>query len=201
MTTTPDSTSQPSSLALETTTHRCIGRSSGPVGLQGHLKATFRQEDAAEFLPAIQSLWLVANDKTTPLRISKWQHQHDDVWRLTLKGFTSRTQLEHASIGKGELWAQLTDIPPLEAGEFWLDDLVDCSVMSPDNTTALGAVVRWNEANGQTFLEIKLAQTGTHTLVPFTEGFFPAVDVARQTVTASAAIADFLMGEDTTEGK
>ncbi len=194
---------------LDPTLHRCIGRSAGPVGLHGHLKATFHQSDAADWLPAIRTLWLVSGkgdaQTTTPLTVDKWQHQHDTLWRLRLQGFASRTALEKANIGKGELWATLADLPPLTEGEFYLDDLVGLNVLPEgDTNTPLGRITAWSESAGQTFVEItpagKAPTTNNTVMVPFNTTFFPTVDWAARTVTLHAPLVAFLTEADQPPG-
>ncbi len=189
---------------LDPAQYRCIGRSGGPVGLHGHLKASFHQADAAAWLPAIKQLWLVSgkapNQTTTPLTIDKWQHQIDTQWRIRIAGLSSRTALEKANIGKGELWASTNDLPSLADDEFYLDDLIGLQVFldstdaSNTDNNPLGSIVAWSESAGQTFVEIaptgKAPTTANTVMVPFNQTFFPALDLEARTVTLHGPLLD-----------
>jgi len=177
---------------------RRVARYAGPVGLKGALKIA-APEEAAPWLMKTHTLLLTEPKNTShywQLSVNHWQHTHGGEYKLTLTAITDRTALEKLQLPKGALWVATDAMPPLAKGEFWLDDLVGLSVVD-EAGTPLGTVQVWLEGNGDPFLDIQLTgKMVTHT-VPFTDVFFPTVDWATRTLTASPTIVAFLQDDAT----
>jgi 16S rRNA processing protein RimM len=80
---------------------------------------------------------------------------------------------------------------PLEAGEFYLDDLIGCKLSDPAGQT-IGIVTGWIENGPQVLLEVAIEGEPPEKdpmLVPFVKAFFTGVDVE-----AKVAVADLPPG-------
>ncbi|MFQ3680345.1 MAG: ribosome maturation factor RimM [Pseudanabaenaceae cyanobacterium] len=91
---------------------------------------------------------------------------------------TSREGAE-AAVGQ-EILIPASRRPVLAAGEFYVPDLVGCTVIDRPTGATLGTVVAV-VGNGQTQLEVQGA-TGYTGWIPFVEALVPLVDVAQRRV-------------------
>ena len=104
---------------------------------------------------------------------------------MRLRGITDRTSAE--ALNGVELYVDRSGLPPPEAGEFYLADLLGLEAVTADGA-ALGRVRAVDNHGGGDILAIDAAD-GREILVPFTKVFVPAVDLgAGRVVVAEAAL-------------
>lgn len=82
----------------------------------------------------------------------------EDVWwherRLVLK-FAGVDSINDADALRGwQVCVPSTERAPLEPGEYYLDDLVGCTVVDQATSNTLGTVTAWSEAGGGSMLEV-----------------------------------------------
>ena len=68
-------------------------------------------------------------------------------------------------------------LPPADDGEFYHADLIGLSAVTADGT-AVGTVVAIHDFGAGNILELRPPAGGTTIMLPFTEAFVPAVDIA-----------------------
>jgi ribosomal 30S subunit maturation factor RimM len=181
-------------------TYRRVARYSGPVGLKGEVKLV-ADASYTQWLTQQKSLLLTApkvTDKHWQLAFTKITHLTDTTYRGRLAGVNNRNELEALKLPKGALWAVLDAIPKLESREFWLDDVVGCTVLNAETEHPIATVTAWLEGNGDIFLELKPINTDNDSsntdmaTIPFNEHFFPTVETATQTIHAHPSVAELI---------
>ena len=81
-----------------------------------------------------------------------------------------------------ELYVERTALPPPDAEEFYIADLVGMAAVD-DEGRALGTVVDVPNYGGGDLLEIRPVNSGETLLYRFTKAVVPAIDVVRRTLT------------------
>jgi 16S rRNA processing protein RimM len=104
-----------------------------------------------------------------------WLHNGEIVVRF--KGVDTRNAAEEL---RGlELRIPESERPTLAEGEFYLSDLVGCTMFRTDGSE-VGEVVAWHDYGAAPLLEVK--QGKGELLVPFTPVFYREVDVANRRI-------------------
>lgn len=183
-----------------TDTYRRVARYSGPVGLKGEVKIV-ADGSYALWLIRQKSLILTApkiTDKHWQLAFTNITHLTDTTYRGRLAGINNRNDLEALKLPKGALWAAIEAIPQLEQREFWLDDVVGCTVLNAETDQPIATVNAWLEGNGDIFLELTPMSTGDSSdepelaTIPFNDHFFPTVNTANNTIHAHPSVAELI---------
>lgn len=181
-------------------TYRRVARYSGAVGLKGEVKL-IADGSYAPWLTKQHSLKLTApkiTDRHWQLEFTKITHLTDTTYRGRLAGVNNRNELDALNLPKGALWAAMEAIPQLDAQEFWLDDVVGCTVINNETQQPIATVNAWLEGNGDIFLELKPINTGNGSdntdmaTIPFNEHFFPTVETATHTIHAHPSVAELI---------
>jgi 16S rRNA processing protein RimM len=68
-------------------------------------------------------------------------------------------------------------LPPADDGEFYHADLIGLSAVTADGA-AVGTVVAIHDFGAGDILELRPVAGGTTIMLPFTEAFVPAIDIA-----------------------
>jgi 16S rRNA processing protein RimM len=117
--------------------------------------------------------------QATPARVQEvWMHKDRLIFKF--EGVDS--------ISQAELWkGAAVCVPPekrpeLPAGEYYLSDLVDCTVVNRISGDAVGSVVGWQETGGPVLLEIESKGREEPLLVPFVPAICVLVDVAAKRI-------------------
>lgn len=149
-----------------------IGKIVGFHGLKGDVKV--RPSSAnPDWLKTLKRVTLQLPTGETLLTISKAQLQDRMVW-LRFANHPDRTSVEKYM--GAELLAEEADLPPLEDGEFWVDEAVGMTVLDDVTGERIGVIKNWVTSGAQEFLEIKTDATGEIFMVPMTPHFCAAVD-------------------------
>ena len=80
-----------------------------------------------------------------------------------------------------ELYVARASLPPPAADEFYHADLIGLAAVTPDGET-IGTVVAIQNYGAGDLLEVRLDGRAATELVPFTDSFVPAVDLAARRV-------------------
>ncbi len=148
----------------------CIGKVADAHGLHGELKVKPLTGTPTEV--EVGSDVLVDGGRGLhrhAVQRVRWAGTH---WVLALEGLTSRDAAQR--LKAAELLVHQADLRPLEEGEYFLDDLIGCTVR--DGTgKALGEVTGVMETGANDVLEVRTAQG--ETLVPMTAEVVRRVDV------------------------
>jgi 16S rRNA processing protein RimM len=147
-----------------------LGRIAGAHGIRGEvLIRTFteRPEDIAAYGALDDGAgrtFRVQGARATPKGV---------VARLA--GIADRTAAE--ALKGTELWVDRDRLPALDEGAFYHADLIGLAAVDPEGRP-LGEIVAVHNFGAGDLLEVRLADTGKTELLPFTEAFVPAVDLA-----------------------
>jgi len=160
-----------------------IGQVVGYHGVKGAVKV--KTENAnPDWLETLETAYIPSKTGWDSLTIVGAFQKSPHLAVLTFQEITSRTDAERRLAQKA-LFANEADLPTLEQDEFRLDDLVGLQVLDAETQAVVGIVKGWVTDGGhQHFLEIAVDEVSPVLTVPFNGHFFPAVDVAQQTITA-----------------
>lgn len=148
-----------------------LGRIVGAHGLKGEV--------------VVQSFTAVPEDIAAygPLRTSEDGGSVELVAvRTTEKGLIARVEgcrdRTAAEALKGtELWIERARLPPADDGEFYHADLIGLAAVSPDGKP-IGSIVAVQNYGAGDLLEVRMEGSRRTELVPFTDAYVPAVDLA-----------------------
>jgi 16S rRNA processing protein RimM len=153
----------------------CIGKVLDAHGLDGELKVK-PFTDSPSYYEAHAEVILDAGKGLRPHAVRGIRNA-GALWIVALEGLEDR---EAALALKGaELLLDESELRPLEEGEYFLDDLIGCTV-EDEQGTALGRVRGVIETGANDVLEVT-TQTG-ETLVPLTAEVLREVDVAARRI-------------------
>lgn len=153
-----------------------IGRIGAPHGVRGDvLVRSFAEAPAA--IASYGPLQTEDGKRTFELKIV----------RVTAKGIVARIKGIDDRNGvealKGlALYVERARLPAAAAGEFYRADLVGLRALDPEGR-ALGSVVAVDNYGAGDILEVRLDGQPETELIPFSDAFVPAVDVAGGTIT------------------
>jgi 16S rRNA processing protein RimM len=161
-----------------------LARVTGAHGLDGELRVSLQGADP-DCLAGIRTLWLAGAESDAGARahalVGVAPGRRGEC-RLRLAGIDDRDAAEAA---RGLwLWARAADLPAPEPGEFYLHELVGCTVA--DEAGALRGVVRGIWATGGTDVLVIEAPDGTELLVPAAASLLLDVDVAARRIVVAA---------------
>jgi 16S rRNA processing protein RimM len=108
---------------------------------------------------------------------SVWFHDGRPV--IKFRGIDSISAAEPLS--GAEIRLPVAERMPLEAGEFYREDLIGCQVVERATGETLGEVAGWLEAGGSDLLEIKTPAAG-ELLIPFVRAICVDIDVAARRI-------------------
>ncbi|HAJ45322.1 MAG TPA: 16S rRNA processing protein RimM [Alphaproteobacteria bacterium] len=168
--------------------HILIGRIAAAHGLRGEVKLLCF---AADPLAIARYGALMAGDGRSLVLAAA--RQAGDHLIASFKGVADRTTAE--ALRGVELYVARAQLPPPEEDEYYLADLIGCSVCGPDGTLA-GEVVGVPSFGAGDILDIRIGVTPATGLVPFTRDFVPLVDVAARKIVLSVAGIRALDGAD-----
>lgn len=178
--TQPDLRTNPDTLAAEWLE---VGYIIGAHGLNGEVKI-YPDSDFPERFVKPGLRWLRSPDQPFPLReiqLTKGRCSgRKSIYVVRFAGVDFRDQAEAL---KG--WTVLVrscDRPTLEAGEYYLSDLINLTVIDHHTRTVIGKVVKIANA-GNDLLEIQLlSETHPTVLIPFVAALVPVVDIENQRI-------------------
>jgi 16S rRNA processing protein RimM len=166
-----------------------IGKIVGCHGVRGDVKVRPTSEEA-EWVSVITQL-LLKNPKTGEeklLMVEKARHQGPFVL-IHFKGLDNRNFVEPL-VGT-TLYANISELPKPQEGEFWADDLIGLTVIDAQTSRIRGVVKDLLSSGGSEFLEIQLENSEQTVVIPFIEKFFPEVNLETRTISIDL-LSDFL---------
>lgn len=92
-----------------------------------------------------------------------------------VKGVSDRNGAE--ALKGTALYVERTRLPEAEDGSYYYTDLIGLTAEAPDGQR-LGSIVAVHNFGAGDILELAMTATGKTELVPFTDAFVPAVDIA-----------------------
>jgi len=140
-------------------------------GNRGELAAKLLT-DKPERLQALQTVYLFGDG--SPFEVERtWNH--NGRWIFKFRGIDSISQAE--VLRGAEVRIPFSERYPLEAGEFYLSDLVGCEVVEQPSGELLGSVSGWQDCGGPPLLEV-----GERLLVPFTKSICVLIDLEKRRI-------------------
>jgi 16S rRNA processing protein RimM len=106
-------------------------------------------------------------------------HYGNDI-RVRLEGVPDRTALE--KLLPFEIYCDRSQFPELPEGEFYVDDLLGLTVVTPEGK-AVGKLADFYETAAQLVFTIRF-NNGSELDLPYVSNFFPSVDLEAGTITA-----------------
>jgi 16S rRNA processing protein RimM len=152
-----------------------IGSITGPHGLKGELKVA-PQTDDPEYYESLEAVFLEVEDRLRREWVESfaWRGSH---WLLALKGVADRTAAE--TLKRARVLIPDEQLKPLEPGEFFLHQLIGCTVLDL-NETRLGTLTGVLETGANNVYEVQ-TESG-ELLVPAVPHIVKQVDVAQRRV-------------------
>lgn len=169
--------------------HVRIGKIVGCHGVRGDVKIRPTSEDA-EWADEIRQV-LLKNPKSgmeQSVTVQGIRHQGPLVI-LHFEGMDNRNLVE--PLVGSFLYADVSDLPPPDEDEFWVDDVIGLAVVDAQTGRQRGRVKDLLSSAGSDFLEIQLEDSEQTVVVPFIDKFFPEVSVENGTVSIDL-LSDFL---------
>lgn len=176
-----------------------IGKIVGFHGVRGEVKVRPASDDAAwaESLKRVFVKNPKGNDPGKLMHIAGIR-PHGPNFLMLFDGFGNRTLVE--SMLGAELFADLSELPPPEEGEYWADDLIGLTVVDKETGRKRGVVKDLLSSGGSDFLEIQLEESPETVVIPFIDRFFPEVSLEAKTVSVDL-LTDFLNAEPVTTNR
>lgn len=153
-----------------------IGKVLQPHGLKGELKVTPLTDDPGYYEAHCRSVIMDTPDGLRQFNVNSL-HASGGHWILTLEGVTNRETAD--TLRGASLMLSTEQLKPLEPGEYFLDDLIGCEVLTKDGMP-LGSVQGLMETGAYTVLEIKGADGMV--LAPMTPDVVETVDIAQRRI-------------------
>jgi 16S rRNA processing protein RimM len=166
-----------------------IGKIVGCHGVRGDIKIR-PTSDQADWPETVRQIYLrnpnEATEKTLMLTDVRW---HGPLLLARLEGFNNRNEVE--PLVGSTLFADLSDLPEPEEGEYWADDIIGLAVVDAQTGRQRGKVKDLLSSGGSDFLEIQLEEAKDTVIIPFIDRFFPEVNLAARTISVDL-LSDFL---------
>ena len=166
-----------------------IGKIVGCHGIRGEVKLHPHSPEA-EWMDVLERVTLRIPGKT-PGSVEEKRLDIDDARRhaphvlVSFDGIETRNQAE--TLVGAEVYADSSDLEDPGEGEYWADDLIGLTVLDAETGRPRGVVKDLLSSAGGGFLEIKLENEVETIIIPFSDHFFPTVDLAARTVTMKLA--------------
>lgn len=157
-------------------THLEIGVIGKPHGIRGELKVRLHNT-GSDVLSQVHRLWLA--QASSPPRVVELESVRGGAGGhiARLAGVDSR---EAAELLRGaHVWVARADLPPLEAGAYYLVDLVGCEVRCGERTIGRATAVRPDPTVDTLLIELL---DGGHAEQPLLEPWILRVDVEARIV-------------------
>ncbi len=146
-------------------------------GLRGFLKVKVFSEDVEHFLS--QKILYLRGDGQTEIRVEVEQSMRSgDAVLMKLKGID--TPEAGKKYNGWNIWIYREDAAPLDNGEYYVADLVGCSVFFEG--ILQGEIVSAVEGAQAELLEIRKADSGELVYVPFMDVYIASADTGKKSV-------------------
>lgn len=153
-----------------------VGRFGAPHGVRGEVRLqSFTQDPKAIATYGA----LVAGDGRA-FRLTDVRNVKDAMLVVRIDGVTDRTAAERLT--HIELFIERDALPPPEADEFYIADLIGLDAVDAAGI-AIGRIVDVPNYGGGDLIEVRPADGGETLLFPFTQEVVPQIDIAAGRVT------------------
>ena len=140
-------------------------------GNRGEL-AAFLLTDKPERLQALQTVYLFGDG--APFEVERvWNH--NGRWIFKFHGIDSISQAER--LRGAEVRIPFSERYPLDAGEYYMSDLVGCEVIQRPSGESLGPVAAWQNFGGPPLLQV-----GERLLIPFNKSICVSIDLEKRRI-------------------
>ena len=160
-----------------------VGRLLKPFGVRGEIRARIHTIEKEQIL-FYSSLWLGREDPPDQSQVLVSGRTHGDLLLLHFQGVGS-PETARALTGL-DLWVPRDQLPPLESGAFYWDDLLGLEVVTEEGTV-LGTVESLIATGANDVITVRESQ-GSERLLPFTEEVVRWVDLENGTLTVRLMI-------------
>ncbi len=147
-----------------------IARLLRPRGIRGELVA-LPLNDHRERFEGLRAV--LVNGRQLGVERTWW---HDGRLILKFQGIDTITEAE--PLAGADVCVPMAERAPLPPDEFYLGDLVDCSVIDHATGSLIGTVTGWQEAGSAPLLEIAPTSGGEQILIPFARSICIEIDPA-----------------------
>jgi len=163
----------------------CLGKIVGVHGIKGNLKIksfTDFEEDLGEYG--------IVEDKsgTRKFELETLSFSKGTI-RVRIKGIDDRNKAEE--LRGTELYVSREVLEELEEDEFYHADLIGLDVKLASSGDIVGEVVRLHDFGAGDIIEIKLNETGTTEMLPFTKEYVPVIDIKNKFVVVKQTALEF----------
>ena len=158
-----------------------------PHGVRGELRLKSFAGDAGDF----DAYGPLRDARGRSFEILAKRPLKGDMFVVRVKGVADRDAA--AALTNVELFVPRAALPPAAAGEFYYADLIGLRAETEDGRL-VGRIVGVENYGAGDILEIAPVESGETMLLPFTDAFAPAVDIAGGRVVV--VIPDMIEGED-----
>ncbi len=164
-------TTTPASLLL-------VGRITRPHGIRGDVKVQPETDDPAR-LTGVETLHVGRSaDDARPMRVEAVRAMTTKQGLTALVRFVGISTPEAAAALRGlSLYADASELPPLDDSEYFLHDLVGLAVEDTEGMP-LGRAVEVSETPAHLILTVE-TPTGERVMVPAVPAFLTEIDVAK----------------------
>jgi 16S rRNA processing protein RimM len=157
-----------------------IGKVVAAHGIKGEVRV-LSYSDFPERFEVPGKRWLSASEEATPQPVEMLSGRclpgKTNVYVLRLEGISDRTAAD--ALRNNLMIVQKRDRPHLEPDEYYISDLIGCSVFEQATGKYLGEVTDVIPA-GNDLLEVK--KEGKMALIPFVEAIAPIVDLPQKRI-------------------
>ena len=149
-----------------------IGKVLKPQGIKGELKLEALTEP--QFFCAIKHVFIDERE----YKIEKASVRGEFVY-LLLEGIDTRDLAE--ALRDKIVSVPKSDLPELKEGQFFYEDLIDCSLFN-ENDKKIGDIVGIENYGSADLLEIHFDRQFGSSLCPYVDGLFSSVDIASKKI-------------------
>ncbi len=154
-----------------------IGKLTKPFGLKGGIKALSFSGESAHFLNLRkQEIQLCHKNAEIVRAVVRLAEIKGDTIVMYFQGYDTPEKV--AELRGCELWVDRNLAAPLQEGEFYMADLIGCTLLYEEKT--VGQVVSFFEA-AQMILEIQPPE-GKNLYIPFSHIFIGHIDLEKKTI-------------------
>lgn len=153
-----------------------IGRIAGPHGIQGAVKVYSYAESPSVFKTGLSLYLKRPGDSGGELHLVKWAASQARFVLLLFEGINSRASADNL---KGfELFIEKTDLPQLDEGVYYWNDIIGLLVFSSDDEY-IGRVESIMETGANDIYVVK-NEKGEEVLIPAIESVVTDIDIAQK---------------------
>lgn len=153
-----------------------LGQIRRPHGILGEVKAFFDVDDIEPYIDK-ESVYILQGSKLTPFVIETFRPISGTLAVIKFQGIYDRTQAE--SLGGAEMYLPLSELPPLEDGQFYYHDIIGYKIVDA-REGELGTVERIIEMPGNDLIDMKYQ--ARQVFIPMNDAIVKRADHATRSI-------------------